>query len=156
MPNLKISAMPDAPDMGELDLLTVVVGGVNYKITRNAFLTAKTGEAVILAGGTGMIAIFDDGSVEISGPPGAEFLLGFGSGSALRFKDDEIGIEFINRFSFALNDGRSFDLEVGQPMFLSWDPVSPGNWAPAVPDNVGDALERIATAVAGLLGGPIP
>ena len=38
---------------------------------------------------------------------------------------------------------------------LSYVPVAPANWAGS-PADVSDALDRIAAAVAGLLGGPIP
>ena len=41
------------------------------------------------------------------------------------------------------------------PDCCSYTPATPGNWSGS-PTNVHDALDRIASAVAGLLGGPIP
>lgn len=42
-----------------------------------------------------------------------------------------------------------------QSLNVDCSALSPGNWA-GTPTNVLDALERLATAVSGLLGGPIP
>lgn len=43
-----------------------------------------------------------------------------------------------------------------QAAALSYTPGTPGDWAPTAPTTQGEALDRLATAVAGLLGGPIP
>lgn len=39
---------------------------------------------------------------------------------------------------------------------LSYDPATPGDWLSTPPDNIIDALDRIAAALAAEIGGPIP
>ncbi len=39
---------------------------------------------------------------------------------------------------------------------LAYSPLAPGNWAPVAPAIIQDALDRLAAAVTGLLGFPIP
>lgn len=47
-------------------------------------------------------------------------------------------------------------LPYGQPMGVLYTPGSPGDWAGTPPTNMQEFADRIASAVAGLLGGAIP
>lgn len=45
---------------------------------------------------------------------------------------------------------------VNKKMDITYDPLNDSYWSGSPPDNLISAMDRVAAAVSGLLGGPIP
>lgn len=164
----KISALPSATEMANAEVLTIVQAAVNKKITKQAFLTAATGEPIALGGvvatieidasdniqitvgfgqtlhisdlaGTNFVIIDAFGNVLVSAAPGTAVTTGFPGVSQVVVSET----------------GLSVEAPTGSSADVTYHVGAAGNWAGS-PTNMATALDRIAAAVAGLLGTAIP
>jgi hypothetical protein len=74
--------------------------------------------------------------------------------------EDSIGQPYLDAKANLDNFAESFSHAVGEEVALvaagaSYTPATPGDWSGNPADAI-EALDRLAAAVAGLLGGPIP
>ncbi len=63
---------------------------------------------------------------------------------------------FYDPANLVVAPGGTFDKSQTLAKVLNYPAVAPANWAAPTPDDPTTALDRLAAAVAGLLGGPIP
>ena len=167
----KISALPTANTWAELvDYFPVVVGGVNMKIFRGKLLAAAAGEDIAIQSdiGDGAVYVSADGQVEIVIAAGQEYTLKRGTASLVLVSaagDMTTTMESSCAWSVTAN-GSSFKIDsygkvqiianVMQPVEIDYKPWYGGaNWAFS-PLFDKDAIDRLAAAVAGLLGTPVP
>jgi len=167
----KISALPTANTWAELtDFFPVVEGGANKKMFRGKFLSAALNESVIIQSDIG------DGSVEVSAAgdvwvviaAGQLYTISRGTAQIVSISaagDMTTTMESSCAWSVTAN-GSSFKIDsngkvqiianVMQPVEIDYKPWLGGaNWAFA-PLFDKDAIDRLAAAVAGLLGTPVP
>lgn len=166
----KISALPAAADIANADVVAGLRSGVNVKIDRPTYLTAKAGEAIALNSIVGKVEIDAAGRVTLL----------FTLGQLFQIKDSAL-VTYIEvgptgTLNFQVPNGQSIDLTGslgGQILIdpsgvvtincaggvsaeIDYFPATPGDWVGGNPVEMHIAIDRIAAAVAGLLGGPIP
>lgn len=132
-------------------------------IFSTTMVIAMSGEQLIAPPLTGPLLELtgDDGAVgaqlqSVAGLPDG-WLVGGGVGSSLLVISDVKGNDptsptFAPGFT---GGGGSTFLNFDRALMLSFTPSAPGDWAGS-PTNTQEAIDRIAAAVSGLLGGPIP
>lgn len=184
MPDTKISAFPAAANVVNADELPIVQALVNAKCTRQQLLEAGIGENITVkaqglnsvsleSGMAGEKVVLDDtfgyvgnsvigwitvitgtnGYIQLSST-GAVLISSHGGGANLVLSNAGTGQ------SIALT-GAGAQIVFVSPAgvfipFLIQAPGAIGNWAVGVPVDYNLAINRLAAAVAGLLGGPIP
>lgn len=169
MASTAISDMTGATQVANADLLPIVSGGVNQQATKQLFLTGAAGESIVLLGcAGGTISVGTGGSVGMQANTGGVAAMGGGGGGVITcnalgsitiFEQTGQGIT-IGGGSYGISIGPS-GLTLGIPAMgnvtINWTAATPGNWGGTGPSSdLVSSVERIAVAVAGLLGGPIP
>jgi len=184
MADTKISAFPAATNVVNADELPIVQTLVNAKVTRSLLLTGGTGEdiqvvsslnqRVVLRTDTGqelisvddvfgcliigtfgislmdvgasaLIQLTGAGALNLNSTPGQAVTVGsYGAANASMTMPGGAG-----PIVFTANQGMTCP-------FVIQAPGAVGNWAVGVPADYNLAINRLAAAVAGLLGGPIP
>lgn len=153
----KISAMTPATEMFLADVLPIVQAGANLKATKQQILDAATAEATRMnSSASTFFELQTDGSFY------------FKESGTMRFAYDVPGGAFaVNAVSFfqLTSAGTSqiataagiltLQSNPGFNVVIVYVPAAPGNWVIPPVDLVA-AVDRLAAAVAGLLGGPIP
>lgn len=164
MPGLKISAMVPAPDVADTDAFVMERGAVppNYQATRAQILTAQAGLDIGLHADNAYVNVYPDGVDIIGNPGGADDIrINIGAGGLDVFPDQTVSL-FSNVFPAA---GGAVQIHAGPGPFPAGDPThnlwidwfgDPSHWAGGPDFYLFDNLNRLAAAVAGLLGGPIP
>jgi len=169
MADEKISAMPPAGDMLLADIMPIVSAGVNDHITRANFLKAHAGEQVAwVSGAQGVVGFTSTGIAALIGAAGAgcEIVSVLGSGIIID-PAGVIGISCPGAAHITLvgpTGGASVTISPSGLILnggagtinMQYAVGTPGDWAGGGATDVWAALDRIASAVAGLLGGPIP
>jgi len=179
MADEKISAMTSATFVDNSDVLPIVQGGANFKATKELILTAHAGEPLTLKGSAShyVVMVSDaldalcqvgDGNVQILAPavlvqggPFGQGSLAIGTGGdvTLTIPDGQImlftdqgGNNFINIDSTAgtvnIAPNNGFDGNIGN--------ISGTSWSGGAPAHLSDCVNRLAVALAGLLGTTIP
>jgi hypothetical protein len=166
----KISAMTPATDCNNADVIPAVQAGANVKMTRDAFLTAVGVEFLTLTGAGG------DSSIVLG--VGGQLALAFGSAGGFGLSDEtQTYIIAVNPVPFIIQadrliqinnttsgasiaiDAGGGDISIitggGQSVVISYTSLVPAAWAGA-PADLANAVDRLASAVSGLLGTGIP
>ena len=166
----KISALSAATGVAGLDNFTLVQGGVNKKVARDVILQAVDTEDVALTGffgndircgsvGNVVVTFFESATFEVQDTSGRTFIAtdvfnnldigsGFTANLTLTGGLATITMHNIGGIDIASGDGTSVNITFLDP--------TPGNWAVAPPNDLAQAVIRIANAVVVLLGTPIP
>jgi len=168
MASKKISAMPSAASFEVVDYFPIVKALNNYKCTRDVFLTMTAGEYIQIGNASASIYMDDSpylevavggggemyftragfqafgvntsGSITIAAPAGQQISIGSSGGSVVTKSTGIVEVKSAG----------------GNSSYVSYKFSSALVWAGSSPIDMADAITRIATAVAGLLGGPIP
>jgi hypothetical protein len=163
----KISELAAATSIANADLLTAVQGGVNKRLTRAELFLGGATEAVTLSFNGASLMFSAGGQAILQGSAGNICqIAGFGGGAVWVDGAGGIRASALGGADMILqaNSG-SFQIDVagnitvGGPgaVFVGYVDGSGGSWGGAgAPTNLGTAVDRLAVAVAGLLGGPIP
>jgi hypothetical protein len=179
MADTKISAMTSAATVLNADQIPIVTGGVNKRASKSAILSAAPGEPITIqgvagqdsslrnAGGTAVIYVTSAAVANVLGANG--FFIGW-PGFAVGIGLDGLGaIHIVPQFGAqvviaypAVSVGGTFDTSTGQIVFVASNGMTcpyldgtGGAWAFA-PAHYNLAINRLAIALAGLLGGPVP
>ncbi len=176
MADERISAMPAATEVLQVDVVPIVQGGVNKKTSKQILLEAATGEEVAFRGlGVSFVGIDNTGRAVALADAGKTATLQVPSGGQMGvdaaggcFGTATIGqnIYFTadgTNILLCYNDGSLQFGPFGTPIFLVtpgsqklvYSPGAPGNWTGGVND-LFLAMDRVAAALTGLLLGPIP
>lgn len=139
---IKITEMPNADQVRIGDDFTLVRDGANYRANKELILTGGIGEPIGLFSSEGQEVL-----VGVHGTFGAELLMDDATGLVALYSQTGININ--------CDTANGIVLSCPQGVYVSFQPLNPGNWAFA-PVSQAEAIDRIAAAVAGLLGGPIP
>lgn len=157
MANEKISAMTTASQVANADIVPIVQGAANKKATRTVLLTGAAGEDIVIQGSTGQsvkllsadgqteVWIRDDGFIYLRNLN--TFLQILGNGDT----DFDSG----GRLNLHANGTMAISCNSGNPNVL-YNPGNPTDWSGSPPTDVATALDRIASALVTVLGGPIP
>lgn len=178
MADMKISAMTGASEVGNADDIPIVAGGANFKATRDQLLSAATGEHIFVTGVAGFTAGLQDSTtnnqINVSGSVG---IMSCDTSIVTGGPTRTTGIECdaLDNINITLKDlATLFISDVGGNNFIIMDTntgtlniqmntgmdgsitnLVAGNWA-GTPGQLSDSFNRLAAAVAGLLGTPIP
>lgn len=158
MPDLKISQMNPAPLVDNADLIPIVQAGANFFATRDQLLIAHA-EPITFGNDVGYVLQVDGSN---------NWSLFFGPGVASAFTLDALGnvvLGVCTTFSVVGPGSAEITIDAAGEINLTpapgftvqifYSPASPGDWS-GLPTDLVSAVDRIAAAVAGLLGGPIP
>lgn len=181
MADVKISAMPAAPDVLDADVFPTVQAGVNFKATRPKFLTGQAGlELTITTGAGGSVAIRSDSgntavavddNLDTVGIGCVSFGLSVGVPLVNSFNCDPIsGFDFMfdaalhfNVLDSAVLNGFTIDAATGTFTIVAvtacvvpYFATTPGDWAGAAPTEVKTALDRCAALLKVLNAGVGP
>jgi hypothetical protein len=74
MADEKISAMPAATDVNNVDLIPIVQGGVNMSATRALLLTSASETIGLSQGDGGVVELTDDGLINVQDSDGVGFM----------------------------------------------------------------------------------
>jgi hypothetical protein len=166
----KISALPAATFMANIDLLTIVQTGVNYKITRDLVLLGTGIDDMFLAVANGAGVYVDGvGEVALTVLAGHAFTIG-DTAAATYFEVSIHGAVTIEALAGQTIDiscngcqiallaagGINIFPNAGQHVVIGYEVVTSGVWATSSPADFETAIARLAVAVRGLLGVPIP
>jgi len=168
MPDKKISQMTAAVEVANADILPIVKGmsPPNYYASKALLLQNAAGEDIYLGAGGSFNSFWVDpnGNGAFNTTPGTTFQLGNSAGDEFIW-DDAVGltIAVITQISFSTLDGQLFQMATGNPMLVqspfgvvvTYVAGNPLNWS-GDPLDMNTAIDRLAAAVAGLLGVPIP
>lgn len=156
MANEKISQMTAAAAVTDADLVPIVQAGSNMAATRAQLLTgsnnaviylvAASGQFVGIKAGAYLIQVRDDGSINLEG-----------QGASLQI--DGSGNVLLRGQALTLNAQTglmSLGQNIGGSVQVQYTPASLSDWATTSPPDLATAIDRIAAAVVGLLGSPIP
>lgn len=160
----KISALPPATVCNLADLITAVQAGVNVSMVREIFLQANTGEAVYMNNLQGVFFSCEDAAGIQADIVGQEFLLNDSvNNDSFSMTGGIWGLTCGISLTLAVAGGSSnvtvdsSGVTIGGPtVSISFNAGSPTDWAGSAPIDIRDAIDRLATAVAGLLGHAIP
>jgi len=145
MADQKISDMTAATEVSNVDIAPIVQAGTNKQASREMFLTGAAGEVIALQEASGQQAI-----------------LGIVGGATSVTVDDAAGtVTIISQLGIAITAGGPTGVLTctnsdGSNPFFGFASNNGGDWATSLPTNLADAVNRIAHAVAGLLGTGIP
>jgi hypothetical protein len=164
----KISALPVATSMAPSDLLTIVQGGVNKSIDRPAMLADVSGFGITIADAAGAIVqVSGTGQVVIHSDASQPIQMTTGAGNEIQMDDFTGYSNFVavggwNISSFtgstvSIDGSGVIALETfdGSSVIIAYTPSASGSWS-GDPFALATAVDRIAAAVAGLLGHAIP
>jgi len=183
MADTKISAMLACMDVKNADILPIVQAGANFKATRTQLLTAGIGEAIFVTANGMAAAVLcsptNQNEVQVSDAFGV--LIHGDLGVVMRdaLTTWNITITAAGMITISSSGGANTMFVSGGPLasmtmndatqivtfvcvngmicpFVIQAPGAIGNWAIGVPADYNLAINRLAAAVAGLLGGPIP
>jgi hypothetical protein len=169
----KISALPNLSKVHDVDEFTLVSSGTNYRCGRDVILTAWDGDFVALQGYGSSVSILPSSEVQtqlatgavlqITGPV-TEYLNIVEGGSTVVFSAGDYDVTAAGRLTFtngvstiefALVGSIVATAATGQRFDGTYYETSIGHWA-GIPTLYSEAIRRLAMAVSGLLGGPIP
>jgi len=169
MPNVKISALPAATDIASTQVLPMVIGGVTSKVTKEDLFKVATGDDLYLDdGGDGHIGLSGTGFANIFGLQGVHVqsttmpstdglvMDNVGHVSLSSVAGQSLWLNVTSGAPVTIGDGSGYVTIQGVGVSVAYNASAPANWATSSPTTVHDALDRIAAAVAGLLGTPIP
>lgn len=183
MADTKISDMTAATVVQNAAIIPIVQAGANLKATRALLLTAGTGEDLILKpAATKGVYINGTVSTVFLGIQEDDEVIGIGDVATLGVNVGGLvfaGIEVANdgtvftwfpdsgcqgwfgnasidRGLYVDPDGLLVGLYNPEGCYVEWIDSTPANWASAPPPDMQEALQRLALAVAGLLGTAIP
>lgn len=140
MADTKISDMAAATAVADADLIPIVQGGVNLSATRALLLSGDGAENVALVAGSGSNAA-------VRNTDFSNVLVIPESGQVQLLAGTSILLHTVGQIRLQSDGGQNV---------VDWTDPTPGNWDTSVPTSTSEALVRIASALAGLLGGPIP
>lgn len=146
MADLKISEMDTATDVSIDDLVPIVAGGANFHCSKEDFLTGLNDEVMAFQPGTAGQVVF--------GIPGnaTQCLLSMTDGT-LRLQTGG-NLTLVGGSVGGFVSITNFD---SSTVLVGYDAATPGDWAGAgSPTYMGEALDRIAAALAVLVGSGIP
>jgi len=180
MPDTKISAFAGVPEMLLADEVPALQGGVNVKVTKQQILTGAVGEVERLtSAAAGQVQLTTDTAQEFIDLADATGIL-LSSTFGIRICDPTLAYGFFQtaivnqivgppavaqgcKVGYAGVAQMICDVTTGQVLFVATTAVvipyfdgSAGAWTIPVPANLNVAIDRLANAVAGLLGGTIP
>jgi len=180
MADEKISALSAATDCANADLFVIVQGGGNKKLTKALLLTNGPSESLILKAetGSGIFLNTDSGDAQFSVSDNGD--VGWHvEGNFLGVLTDGVNVDQFSGIAgagyefdvsavstFIVNTtgtgqlmvdgvGNNFSLQNFASIFIEYKPATSGDWS-GDPAWDKDAIDRLAAAVAGLLGTPIP
>lgn len=156
MPDEKISQMSAASEVFDADSVPIIQSGSNKKATRALLLTgsnnapiylvASSGQFVGLKAGNYSIYVRDDGFIALEG-----------QGTSLQI--DGSGNVTLRGASLTLTTTTgliSLGQGIGGSVNVGYTPSDLSIWLTTSPPDLATAVNRLAAAVAGLLGGGIP
>jgi len=181
MPNITISSMPAAGALTGTELVPIVQLGAN-RITTVADIQAGGGGGPTWTAPTGSFLIWTSGSIAASMQFGdnGQWQCTSQVGSAwtwangatveggIYMQAGQMNVQCVASANIYINCGGTMGIKLDSALndlteagfnttSRCWIPFTPGNWGgPGVPIDLETAIDRIATAVAGLLAGPIP
>lgn len=142
MADTKISAMTNPGLPLAASVFPYVESGSNFICTKDELHEAAAGEDIFLTGATsqqcGIVNQASSCYLRIDDAGGLAEILGAS------------GVNVISAAGVVIATGDGTSVQV------LYAPVSPSNWASTAPNDMADAIDRLASAVAGLLLGPIP
>lgn len=166
----KISSLPAATSVGATDITPVVQGGVNMSYTRDIFLTDVGGSQVALQGNGGFVGCDSLGNVSVQPKAGGQILVQSSYGSLTSNSS-------VNGWNLTIPSGCNVTLAHASGTTISilgsgqlFIPIAAGvscligvgstfvgaHFTSKPPPDIISAINRIAAAVQGLLGGTIP
>lgn len=161
----KISALPASAVVRKTDLFTFARPPGNFSVVQDVMLTAEPGAEIKLesdggkftidALGDALVDVVDGFTIQIAANPIFDIDV---TGNVSVSPPAGAFVSFIvDTASFVMDAAGNVQLIVvlGATLTLSYHPSTPGDWSGS-PSHVWEALDRLAAAVAGLLGGPIP
>jgi hypothetical protein len=166
----KISALTPASEVSIVDNFVIVQSAANFKCTKSQILSAHSGEPMTLIGPitseleldlAGGITLLETSGATITIWDGTTVFFGVDSSGTINI-DVPSGSQIVltsNGTVLEMDPSGNFSIVVGGTGSASYfyrTTLGPGTWQTASPVTIEDAIERIAVAVAGLLGGPIP
>lgn len=169
MPSESIITMTPATSVANADLLPISQGGANLSATRAQMLRSTPGEDIEIISANAFVSVEDSGSILVS----------FGSGQQVEVRSSStlaillhVGQTFCQMTAptagFVALSSFGGQVEVnavghvicidnsGASVFSTYISPSPSIWAGSAPSDMASAINRIAAAVRGLLGIPIP
>jgi hypothetical protein len=178
MPDTKISALPTTADVKNADVTVVVQGGADFKVPRSQLLTAGTGEdievkgapahsaALIADGGDAFYQLDDSGHGEVFALNTFELGTSTGASAAL-FTQSTAGTTFLftdgtffivsnnggTSGTFSISDAPNNCVIQGFTSVIVQFTGSAVPWQISAPADLATAIDRLAAAVNGLLGG---
>lgn len=165
--SLKISELPVAANMANADVVCGLVGLADNQITREILLNAGTFEQITLSGnlsfllqdtdGNAVLEIGVDRLFSVGNAIATEMVMSIAIGTTFSPAAGVFNILGGNACSMtfdALGSIRITDTS-GVTPFITFVALFPGAWV-IPPVTVDDAIQRLALAVFGLLGAPIP
>jgi len=183
MSDTKISAMTPAASMLNADILPIVSAGANFSVSKTLLLTAAAGEAIFVssaaAGSAVLTTATGQAQTQVNDAFGVLVQADAGyvlqqAGLATNLAVSNLGavnwqsaggaatmtVQAGPGSSMVMNDAAGtvvFVCAAGMICpFVIQAPGAIGNWAVGVPADYNLAINRLAAAVAGLLGGAIP
>jgi hypothetical protein len=151
----RITELPAAPDTKNALLLPIVQDGVNYKCTRAALFSSSEGEIVALEFNGASLVFGAGGTWSVASAAGEAIGFAQAAGSSILFTGDGGYILSTPLVQMTVSAAGVVAMTGATAMSWPYFPGASGNWA-GDPATMGDALDRIAAAVAGLLAAPIP
>jgi hypothetical protein len=163
----KISALPSLAKVHSADLFTAVAAALNYSVTRDVIMTAWDGDFVALEGYSAFISIVPGGVIEVSFPAGATYSIIATATTVLTIDASTNVLYNAQTFEVDTPVGSKIQMDAlgniaisalhGQQVSITYLEISVGIWGGSgVPRHYDEAVRRLAAAVEGLLGGPIP
>jgi hypothetical protein len=163
----KISALPFASTVSDSDLLVIVQTAANKRTTRQQLFASAASEQMSFTSGSAGCGINNNGEVVLSVASGKKISL-LVNGQVV-FEVDAGGTVTVSgtaggQANLSANGGLvnvdaagnvALIPNAGQTVGIGYTPGAAGNWNVA-PTDLLIAVDRLAAAVAGLLGGPIP
>lgn len=166
----KISALPAATEIANLDIFPLVTaGGTNKKVPRYLILTAAAGQGISLLGNAG--SYFDigtAGNLNLNTPAGQKIIIGQSPSQAIVVEGDG-SISLGNgspAFSLITDALGQLDIDVaghvvlesgdGESVDVTYVPADGSFWSGTPPATFAEAIDRIAAVVSVGGGTPIP
>ncbi len=165
----KLTELDEAAEVENEAFLYIAQEDSQWKATKESFLSASLDEDLILAGLVGQqFSVSADGSITWGIPTIGTSELIDNEGNFYTILAADVAWNGVGGigcslsweisgvvFEFTADGDVNFAARSGHDMNITYVAASPGDWA-GTPTTDREALDRIASAVAGLLGTPIP
>lgn len=167
MPSETITGMPAITEVNDSDVFPVVQGGINYKAERQQILKASSGLNVRLDSSTCRMIVDDTGLLSWEQDSGTLVDLKWDGNTWLGITSSGgISLNGLASKDIDFNNGGSKisvkgsgDISIvqspGATIAIDFTPLTSSDWKVSDPTTIEEAIDRIASAVAILLGGPI-